>query len=340
MAMLLYAAGRRPVDGARLRKSRRAAADISSLGQSDADAVRSLAAKYDCDAKSAELATELESVALQNRAAVVASEKACSLAVSQFEVELARKIADADALEDTASAEGAVVYDTAATNAKAMYDKAVGRSKEALKVATTAFEAARTNESESLLLRDKQTDKLREAVAVFKGQKTDLETALKAQKSSLNETRNLVIDLAKHDFDTNLASARKTQNASNELCKSAFNARMDLLNRDEDTINRSIKPLLDQLNACGGTPESSGSKVHGDTGSTSLLEMNQAACLKTRRRLVLAQSSLAHAVPSTEVTGNIADWEKRLTEEKRNASGVRMVCEKMPRTHMTKFLRV
>ena len=121
MAMLLYAAGRRPVDGARLRKSRRAAADISSLGQSDADAVRSLAAKYDCDAKSAELATELESVALQNRAAVVASEKACSLAVSQFEVELARKIADADALEDTASAEGAVVYDTAATNAKAMY---------------------------------------------------------------------------------------------------------------------------------------------------------------------------------------------------------------------------
>ena len=40
---------------------------------------------------------------------------------------------------------------------------------------------------------------------------------------------------------------------------------------------------------------------------------------QNQAQTVLAQSSLAHAVPSTEVTGNIADWEKRLTEEKRNA---------------------
>ena len=146
------------------------------------------------------------------------------------------------------------------------------------------------------------------------------------------------------------ANLRRTREASEKDCAAALEARMTLVKRDRDSIDKEIKPLLDMLHACKAGGESNRRTATGpatNTSSvTSLLEKAQraeasasntasattAACLtRARTKLAAALSSTAsqwssQSGPDSTVDGNVKDWERRIQEETDEARAVHGQC--------------
>jgi Notch-like protein len=316
-----------------------AAAALSQ--QSAQTALASIASKYDCNETGASLVTVLMRVSIENKAAGQSLNESCREAYEGISAELKNALAVAEAMEtDEAARRGLDVFNEAMakanqtlSNIDAEHSSRVGVVSAA--AATAYASMMKADEKRKSLVRTKN-----EAEAMYDAKLRELEDTSRSEMSILNLTRSSIVTFVKTTRDQELAVATTVKQASDSKCADSYKARMALVTKDEAIVNDEIKPLLDQLKTCllpnTGAPRTNGGNfLEMSADKTSRIRSaHKKKCSSARRRLKAklllletSTKSTAPDAPGQEATGNMADWEKRLEDEKTEAGEVRKRCK-------------
>jgi hypothetical protein len=310
---------------------------VSSLSAAHSKALQTLTTKYDCDLGAANLVGTLKKVTSKNLAAEEALTKACADSQTGYEADLAAKQGEADTLANSAPAKGDAAYSAAEKVAQDAFKDIESKHEKLVADSTSVVEAAATKQSLAqgeAALKHNERDAAR---ALFEAQTRSANDAAEAEKSVLRAFRDSSNNAAQGIMEEMIRHAGDRKTASDSACKSVFDDRMSLVTSDEQVVSNEIKPLLDQLSACGSV--SAGEDHSGSSNSGgSLLEVKAKAtkteCKRAaRKKLQHLQESLLQVslniaeTPAKEVTGNMAEWESRLAKEKTFSENVRRACE-------------
>ena len=293
--------------------------------------LKSLASKYNCSLDAASLVETLAKVTAENKATTAKLVQDCEGAQRTYNDSLKTQLAEADALAATAEAEGLKVFRSGRTVANTTYSKIINAQAALVKTASSKYLEARTKSVEAKARFEDAKERRDIAVNVYDAKVQDIDSSVELQVKLLNETLTSTLRSARKQRGTLKANADANKQASLNMCKQTFQKRMAQVNSDEAILEAQVKPLLTKLKSCNPVKSESskdgGRFLQVNEGRSANTRGAGKKCQAIRRKL---QTSLLeiHSKPAEEVTGDVNDWTRRLSEEKVHAGEIRDSCNK------------